>query len=232
MKLSAAWLMILVIFVPTLVAGEPIEPPAVADLVFAPIRLSGSGEAPGSSRRPGQPAGLAFQVFNRSHQAITRIGVEAVVFSPDGAPKGFHVFQMPAWIQPGEQVYASYASVQLPVSREDRVVLLPYSAEGPRLRWRLPDADLHELTVALARERGDVAAAELSSVQKELEPQNPPPPPDPGGSGGGSGCLSLCENAYSTCTSTCSPCGVASTSCSCSSGSLSISCACQSCRQQ
>ncbi len=198
------------------------RPGDVVNLSGAPFEIS-----PVQTSTPAPPAhGLfAFELraLNLSHGALTRIGVEALVFSPGGEPKGFYEFQIKTNLKPGVSTYLGYGTskvgpgkIPIHVAAGDRVVLMPYAAQGPETSWQASSADLAEARAALKAAQGD---ASLANIRGAVTSQNQTPPGDPGSSGT---CLA-CQNAYSQCEAVCK-CGVSSVSCNCNDNSQSCSC--------
>ena len=163
-----------------------------------------------------------FRALNTSPGALTRIGVEALVFSPGGELKGFYQFQIKTNLKPGVTSYLGYGTsktgpgkIPIQVAAGDRVVLMPYAARGPETSWQASSADLSEARAALKAAQGD---ASLVNIRGSVTSQNQNPG-DPGSTGT---CLA-CQNAYSQCETVCK-CGVSSVSCNCSDNSQACSC--------
>jgi hypothetical protein len=162
-----------------------------------------------------------FRALNTGPAPLTRLGIEAVVFSPAGEPKGFYQFQIKTNLKPGVWTYLGYGTsktgkVKIDAAATDRIVLMPYAANGQGLSWQASSSDLSEAHLSLKAAQGDAA---LVNIRGTLTSQNQPPPGDPGSS---NTCLA-CQNAYSQCEGVCK-CGVSSVSCNCSDNSQSCSC--------
>lgn len=215
-------------------AAELVKQPAVLNLDEAAFRLGALRAVPNSA---GQPAGelltVEFEVENAARGRLDRVGVEATVFSAEGELRGFYIFDLPVHLNPGASSYVRASTGRFHASASDRIVLLPYAASGPGLRWRIGAARMQEVTQLIAAAQGDVeraeanlaAAALVNATGSAVTPQSPTPPSDPYGGG----CAAQCQNASSSCTATC-PCGVSSVSCSCQpDGSYSDTCTCFQC---
>jgi hypothetical protein len=198
------------------------RPADLVNLPGAPFEISAA-----QASAPAPPAnglfGFEFRALNTSPVPLTRIGVEAVVFSPTGEPKGFYQFQIKTNLKPGIWAYLGYGTsksgpgkIKINAEAGDRIVLMPYAATGPGSSWQAAISDLSEVHAALKAAQGDASFVNLRGA---LLPQNPAPPGDPGNSGT---CLA-CQNAYSQCEGICK-CGVSSVSCNCSDNSQACSC--------
>lgn len=204
----------------------------VCAAVFRPVDLVNVPGAPYeiSAAQASTPAPAAhglfafeFRALNTGSEPLSRIGVEAMVFSPSGEPKGFYQFQIKTNLKPGVAAYLGYGTsktgpgkIPINAAAGDRIVLIPYAAAGPGSSWQAASSDLSEAHASLKAAKGD---ASFVNVRGGVVSQNQTPPGDPGSTGT---CLA-CQNAYTQCESVCK-CGVSSVSCNCSDNSQACSC--------
>jgi len=130
--------------------GAPFE------LVQAP--LMPCGDSPVSA----DGLSIEYSVHNISSETLTHVGIEVVSLSPARQVNAYQIYEGPVHLAPGERALYTYASGKMHVSPADHLVMLPYSALGGSLRWRVPDAELNRRTLALKPEQGDEAPAPKS----------------------------------------------------------------------
>jgi hypothetical protein len=206
--------------------GGILTAPRVLNLPAAPFELSALPER--SSTPPGMEnlAGVEFSVTNTGRATLTKIAVQAAVFTATGDPRGYFSFEMPLALKPGRSTYAVHATADFKVDATDHLVLLPLYAEGFTLRWRLPEGQLRALGRALVTARGEASAVPLGEALQNLSGAIVPQQQYPPDTGTGGGCTA-CSNAPTTCKEFCSPCFPGGYSCSCQP--FNVSCTCGAC---
>ncbi len=200
--------------------------PQVLNIPQAPFQLSTVTE-----RSTAPAEGLVMvevEIRNTGRMPLTRIGLQATVFTANGNPRGFFAFEMPIRLNPGITTYAVHGVSGFKADPTDRIVLLPLFAQAPAFLWRASDEQVRALDRGLVAARGDASQARADDAlwhlsAKTITPQNQTPPGDPSGSGG----CTDCQNAGTFCKSYCSPCYPGGLTCSCQP--YNISCTCGAC---
>jgi hypothetical protein len=172
-------------------------------------------------------AGVEFSITNTSKATLTKVALQAAVFTATGDPRGYFSFELPLALKPGRSTYAVHATADFKIDATDHLVLLPLYAEGFAVRWHLPEGQLRALGRELVDARGDTTAMPpgqaLQNISGAIVPQQQFPPTDPGSGGG----CTACSNAPGTCKEFCSPCFPGGYTCTCQP--FNVTCTCGSC---
>ncbi len=165
--------------------------------------------------------GVEFIVKNTGGSALTRIAIQATVFTAAGNPRGYFSFEVPIALKPGRSTYAVHATDRFKLDATDHVVLLPLAADG-LVRWTFPEEQLRALGRELVAAHGDVTAISLAdAIQSMAGPTLPQQQnPDPGDVDG----CTACNNAPAICKSFCAPCFPGGYTCACQPFNLSCTC--------
>lgn len=198
------------------------RPGDVVNLPGAPFEIS-AAQASTPARSSSGLFAFELRARNIGPRVLTRIGVEAVVFSPLGDPRGFYEFQIETNLKPGVATYLGYGTSQAgpgktPIAVEggDRIVLMPYAAKGPGTRWQAAASALAEAREALKAAEGDASKVELRGAPSA---QNQTAPADPAADE----TCAVSQSTYSRCEATCQ-CGVSSVSFNCTENSQACGC--------
>lgn len=134
--------------------SKPLDTIGVASAEDAPFFATPVAAVYHSGSPDADPLSIQFLIENRSDTALSGVGLEVQVFTPEGRYRGMHGFFTHLSLAPGESEAFNHA-IPFAVDLLDRVVVLPISAHLEENAWTVDASRLNEV----AREFIDVELA-------------------------------------------------------------------------